>query len=217
MDSIRVILADDHQVVRDGVRGYLDRIDNVVVVAEAGDGREAMSLIHEHQPDVVFMDISMPALNGLEVVKIISRDYPDVRVIILSVHKNEAYVGQALQAGAAGYLLKEASPAEYELALQAVVRGGSYLSPEVSKHVIESYVEHTDHPQSPLDQLTPRHREILQLIAEGKKNKEIAEMLHLSVKTVETHRGKLMDLLDIHDIAGLVRFAIRTGLVSSEQ
>ena len=217
MNPIRVILADDHPVVRAGVRKLLEGLPAIDVVAEADDGRAAIGLIEEHQPDVVFMDISMPGLNGLDAAKRISKDFPKVRVIILSVHKNEEYVGRALRAGAAGYLLKDASAPEYELAIQAVVQGGLYLGPEVSKQVIESYVEKIGDTPSPLDQLKPRQREILQLIAEGKKNKQIAEHLHLSVKTVETHRGDLMKLLDIHDVAGLVRFAIRTGLVSSEQ
>ena len=217
MNPIQVILADDHPVVRAGVRKLLERLPAIDVVAEADDGRAAIGLIEEHQPDIVFMDISMPGLNGLDAAKRISKDFPKVRVIILSVHKNEEYVGRALRAGAAGYLLKDASPPEYELAIQAVVQGGSYLGPEVSKQMIESYVEKIGDTLSPLDQLKPRQREILQLIAEGKKNKQIAEHLHLSVKTIETHRGDLMKLLDIHDVAGLVRFAIRTGLVSSEQ
>lgn len=215
MESIRVILADDHPVVRAGVRRLLEGLTDieVLVVEEASNGYEAMDLIEQHQPDIVFMDISMPGLNGLEVAERIAGDFPDVHVLILSVHNNEKYIGRALRAGAAGYLVKDANPLEYEMAVQAVARGGSYLGPEISKQLIERYVDQADSPQSPLDQLTRRHREILQLIAEGKKNREIAEILHLSVKTVETHRGQLMDLLDIHNIAGLVRFAIRIGLV----
>lgn len=214
MESIRVILADDHPVVRAGVRKLLEGLAVVDVVAEADDGRAALRLIQTHQPDLVFMDISMPRLRGLEAAEFIAKDFPGVRIIMLSVHKNEEYVGLALRAGAAGYLLKDAEPDEYKRAIETVVRGGLYLSAEVMKQVVESFVENADSPQSPLDQLTLRQREILQLIAEGKKNREMAEMLHVSVKTIETHRTQLMKQLDIHDIAGLVLFAVRTGLVS---
>ena len=217
MTSIRVILADDHPVVRAGVRMLLEGIDRIDVVAEAEDGHQAILLTQEHQPDIVFMDISMPMLRGVEAAQRIARDFPAVRVVMLSVHKDEEYVRQALRAGAAGYLLKDADPDEYKRAIQAIMSGGSYLSPEVARQVIEGFVEQADKGQSSLDQLTSRQKEILQLIAEGKSNKEIARVLHLSVKTVETHRSHLMKQLGIHEIAGLTRFAIRTGLVSPDQ
>lgn len=217
MESIRVILADDHPVVRAGVRMLLEGLDRIDVVAEAEDGHEAIRLIRDHRPDIVFMDISMPRLRGVEAAQHIARAFPDVCVIMLSVHKNEEYVRQALRAGAAGYLLKDADPEEYKRAIEAVMSGGSYLSPEVTRRVIEGFVEKADSGQSPLDQLTSRQKEILQLIAEGNSNREIAGLLHLSIKTVETHRSQLMKQLDIHEIAGLTRFAIRTGLVSPEQ
>lgn len=217
MKPIRVILADDHPVVRAGVRMLLEGLDRIEVVAEAEDGREAILLIQEHQPDIVFMDISMPRLRGVEAAQRIARDFPAVRVVILSVHKDEAYVRQSLRAGAAGYLLKDANPDEYKRAIEAVMGGGSYLSPDVARRVIEGFVEQAEGEQSPLDQLTGRQKEILQLIAEGKSNRVIAGILHLSIKTVETHRTQLMKQLDIHEIAGLTRFAIRTGLVSPEQ
>jgi len=217
MPSIRVLLADDHALVRAGFRALAQNLAGVEVVAEAADGRDALALTKACQPDIVLMDISMTGLNGLEATARVVREFPQVRVIILSAHSSEEYVCQALRAGAAGYLLKDAGIAELELALRAVARGETYLSPAVSKHVISDYVRRVGSEAGSLDLLTPRQREILQLIAEGKTTKEIAGLLHLSVKTVETHRTQLMDRLDIHDIAGLVRFAIRVGLIKPDQ
>jgi DNA-binding NarL/FixJ family response regulator len=217
MPSIRVLLADDHALVRAGFRALAQNLAGVEVVAEAADGRDALALIKTCQPDIVLMDISMTGLNGLEATARVVKEFPQVRVIILSAHSSEEYVCQALRAGAAGYLLKDAAIAELELALRAVARGETYLSPAVSKHVISDYVRRVGGEAGSLDLLTPRQREILQLIAEGKTTKEIAGLLHLSVKTVETHRTQLMDRLDIHDIAGLVRFAIRVGLIKPDQ
>jgi DNA-binding NarL/FixJ family response regulator len=221
MSPIRVILADDHALVRGGIRALLNTLPDVEVIAEANDGREALSLIEIHQPDIVLMDIAMSGMNGLEATLHAARDFPNVRVIILSMHTNEEYVLQALKAGAAGYLLKDAGTSELELAIKAVARGETYLSPPVSKHVISEYVrrvssssEEEEASGPSLNKLTLRQREILQLIAEGHTTQDIAHVLNLSVKTVETHRMQLMERLDIHDIAGLVRFAIRSGLVS---
>lgn len=224
METIRILLADDHTLVRGGIRALLRDLDGVQVVAEAGDGREALRLVESHQPDIVLMDIAMSGMNGLEATMRLSKEHPRVRVIILSMHTNEEYVLQALRAGAAGYLLKDAGIAELEIALNAVARGETYLSPPVSKHVISDYVRRigvemvTDENLSisPLERLTLRQREILQLIAEGHTTQEIAQMLNISAKTVETHRMQLMERLDIHDIAGLVRFAIRVGLANLE-
>lgn len=216
MNSIRVLLADDHTLVRAGFRNMLQKIDSVEVVGEANNGREALALIDQHRPDVVLMDIAMPALNGLEAVTRASEDFPNVRVVILSMHANEEYVLRALKAGAAGYLLKDADPAELELAVKAAYQGETFLSPSVSKKVTE-YVRRTGSESSSLDRLTSRQREVLQLIAEGKTSREIAYALDISVKTVGTHRTKLMKRLGIHDIAGLVRYAIRMGLVDLEQ
>ncbi|MGE0680167.1 MAG: response regulator [Candidatus Binatia bacterium] len=220
---IRILLADDHTLVRAGIRALLQGMPDVEVVAESGDGQEALRLAHQHQPDVVLMDIAMTNLNGIEAAARVRKEIPDVHVIMLSMHANEEYVMRALQAGVAGYLLKDSAATELELAVKAVARGETYLSPAVSTHVI-SYMRRVKEreaaePQAasyPADDLTPRQREILQLIAEGKTTKDIAALLHLSVKTVETHRAQLMDRLDIHDIAGLVRHAIRIGLVSVE-
>jgi DNA-binding NarL/FixJ family response regulator len=219
---VRVLLADDHHLVRAGIRALLSGVVTVEVVAEASDGREALRLIEAHHPDVVCMDIGMAGMNGLEATARITRDFPGTRVIILSMHATEEYVLQALRAGAAGYLLKDAGLGELELAIRSVSRGETYLSPAVSKHVIDEYVRSTgssrraDTDTTPFDRLTPRQREILQLIAEGHTMHDIARILTISLKTVETHRAQLMDRLDIHDVPGLVRYAIRMGLVSTD-
>lgn len=222
MNSIRVIIADDHNLVRAGFRVLLESLPGIDVVAEASDGLAALRLIENLQPHVVLMDIAMSGLNGLEATRRITRQHPYVRVIILSMHASEEYVLQALRAGASGYLLKDAGTAELEIAIKAVARGETYLSPPVSKHVISDYVRRVEAEPVPdeeeggalQDRLTLRQREILQLIAEGNTTQEIANRLNISVKTVETHRMQLMERLDIHDIAGLVRYAIRTGLIS---
>lgn len=217
MGSIRILLADDHVLVRAGIRALAQNIDGVEIVGEAVDGRHALAMIKTQEPDLVLMDISMAGLNGLEATARIAKEFPEVRVLILSAHANEEYVWQALRAGAAGYLLKDAGTAELELAIRAVARGESYLSPAVSKHVVADYVRRVGGEPRTLELLTPRQREILQLIAEGQTTKEIARTLHISVKTVETHRMQLMERLDIHDVAGLVKYAIRTGLIKSDQ
>ncbi|MEJ2208863.1 MAG: response regulator transcription factor [Anaerolineae bacterium] len=216
MTSIRVLLADDHMLVRAGFRALIETLPGIEVVAEANNGREALELIARHQPHVVLMDIAMPGLNGLEAVGRVSEEYPHVRAIILSMHANDEYVLRALRAGAAGYLLKDALPDELEMAIRAVAAGESYLSPVVSKHVAE-YVRRTAKGEShALDRLTPRQREVLQLIAEGHTTQSIAHLLNLSTKTIETHRMNLMRTLDIHDIAGLVRYAIQQGVISPD-
>jgi DNA-binding NarL/FixJ family response regulator len=222
MAPIRIILADDHTLVRGGIRALLQDLPGAQVVAEANDGREALRLVEMHKPDIIIMDIAMSGMNGLEATNRLVKEFPNVRVIILSMHISEEYVLQALRAGASGYLLKDAGIAELELAIKAVARGETYLSPPVSKHVISNYVRRvggedqgdSDVDSSPIDRLTLRQREILQLIAEGHTTQEIAQKLDISVKTVETHRMQLMDRLDIHDVAGLVRFAIRVGLIT---
>jgi DNA-binding NarL/FixJ family response regulator len=217
MNMARILLADDHTLLRAGIRSLLEKMPGVEVVGEAADGREALNLVKTHLPNVVLMDIAMAGLNGLEATARIVRDHPNVRVIILSMHANEEYVLQTLRAGASGYLLKDAATAELELAIQAVARGDTYLSPAISRRVIEDYLGRTSGEKGPLEQLTPRQREILQLVAEGRSTKEIAFVLSLSVKTVETHRTQLMDRLGIHDVPGLVRHAMRMGLVPPEQ
>ncbi len=213
METIRILLADDHALVRAGFRALLQKIPAFEVVAEAGDGLEALRLVETQKPDIVLLDITMPGLTGLEVATRISKAAPNIKVIMLSMHASEEYVLQALRAGATGYLLKDAGTEELETAIRAVAGGETYLSPLVSKHVVSGYLQRVRTPNSPLEQLTPRQREVLQLIAEGMTNKEIARRLNISGKTVESHRTQLMERLDIHDIAGLVRFAIRVGLV----
>ena len=217
MKSIRILLADDHTLVRAGIRSLVQALPGIQVVAEAGDGREALSLIETHQPDVALLDIAMPGLNGLEVAAQVADNFPYVRVVILSMHATEEYVLRALRAGAVGYLLKDADTAELELAIKAVTRGETYLSPAVSKHVTEYVRRVGQEAHSTLERLTPRQREVLQLVAEGHTTQEIARMMNLSTKTVETHRTQLMERLDIHDIAGLVRYAVREGLVILEK
>lgn len=218
MKPLRIILADDHALVRAGLRALLERLDGVEVVAEADDGRVAVALARQHRPDVVCMDIGMPELNGVDATAQLGQQCPAVRVLMLSMHKNEEYVSHALQAGAAGYLLKDAAPAELDVALQAVARGDVYLSPAVSHHVVSGYVQRVRAPAGgpPASRLTQRQREVLQLIAEGRTTKQIAATLHLSPKTVETHRRQVMERLAVHDIAGLVRYAVRIGLVSAD-
>jgi len=215
---IRVMLADDHTLVRAGIRALLEKLPGVEVVGEAGDGREVLNLVKLHQPDVVLMDISMPGLNGLEAAMRMAKEFPDVRVIILSMHHNEEYVWRALKAGAAGYLLKKAATTELETALQRVAHGEIYLSREISTRLPKNFLlDGIANRKSPLEQLTGRQREILQLIAEGQNTKGIAEILKVSPKTVEYHRMKLMGCLNVHDIPGLVRFALRVGLLPQEK
>ncbi|NMG31619.1 response regulator [Aromatoleum evansii] len=214
MTQLRILLADDHTLVRAGLRALLTTFPSVTVVGEATNGREALERARALQPDVVLMDISMKDLNGLEATALLRKEVPKARVIVLSMHVSEDYVMQALRAGAAGYLIKDAAPLELELALQAVMRGETYLSPAISKQIVDGYVQRLDAEESPQVQLTPRQREILQLIAEGKSTKEIAFRLEVSVKTVETHRAQLMERLGIRDVPGLTRYAIRIGLVS---
>ena len=212
MTLIRVVLVDDHTLVRAGFRTLLQSLERVSIVAEAEDGREAVALAEAEHPDVILMDIAMPRLNGIEATARITEIDPEIRVIILSMHPNEEYVLRALRVGASGYILKDADLPELEMAIRSVAQGETYLSPPISKQVAD-YVRRVDEETATLDRLTPRQREVLQLIAEGFTNREIAQQLGISTKTVESHRAHLMDRLDIHDIAGLVRYAIRTGLV----
>jgi DNA-binding NarL/FixJ family response regulator len=210
--TIRVLLADDHSLVRAGIRSLLGAMAEVQVVGEASSGEEALELAGREQPDVVLMDIAMKGITGLEAATRMRDRHPSVRVVILSMHSGEEYVLQALRAGAAGYLLKDAATGELELALRSVMRGESWLSPAVSRQVVEGYVQRAG-AEAPPDVLTARQREVLRLVAGGKSTKEIAFFLNLSVKTVETHRAQIMERLGIRDVPGLVRYALRTGLV----
>jgi DNA-binding NarL/FixJ family response regulator len=213
MKSITVILADDHHLVRAGIRSLLESIDGVVVLADCGDGRQALELIDQHRPDVAVLDIGMPSLNGLEVARRASQASPATRVIILSMYADPSYVRQALKAGVSGYLLKGAAVSELSLALDAVMQGEKFLTPKVAQTVVDGYLDTSGDEGEPIEDLTQRQREILQLIAEGRSTREMAELLDVSVKTVETHRSRLMERLGIRDVPGLVRFAIRSGLV----
>ena len=213
---MKVLLADDHALVRKGIRAVLTSLPGVEVVAETSDGREALSLIESMKPDVAVLDITMPGLNGLEVAIRTHAVSSRTKILILSMHAGEAYVAQALRAGVAGYLLKDAADDELPMAIKAVSRGAVYLSPKISRQLVDRYVVSGSAQPDPLAGLTTRQREILQLVAEGKSSKEIAVLLDLSVKTVESHRGQIMERLGVHDLTGLVRFAIRVGLVSPE-
>ncbi len=214
MNNTRVLLADDHTLVRAGLRKLLESIPGMDVVGEASDGIALLELTAALQPDLILMDIAMPGLNGLDATARVVKTCPQARVVILSMHQSEEYVRQALRNGAAAYLLKDAAPMELDQALKAVLRGEIYLSPAVSKGVMSDYVQRLrgDAPMPEL--LTPRQREILKLIAEGKSTKEIARILDISIKTVDTHRSQLMKQLDVHEVASLVRHAMRMGLVS---
>ena len=215
MRQVRVLLADDHKLVRAGLRKLLESIPDIEVVGEAGDGLALLELAAELRPCLVLMDIAMPGLNGLDATARLTKDWPEIKVLILSMHQTEEYVRMALRHGAAGYLLKDAAPLELELALKALLRGETYLSPAVSKGVLSDYVKRLRDDEPTGTRLTPRQREVLQLVAEGLSSKEIARRLDLSIKTVDTHRGQVMKMLGIHEVAGLVRYAMRIGLVSS--
>ena len=214
MKLIRILIADDHVLVRAGIRALLEKQPHIEVVAEASNGQEAIELVRKLQPDVTLMDISMPGLSGLEAVRQLAKECPGTRSIFLSMHADEEYVWRALQAGASGYLVKGGSLVELNLAVNSVAGGGTYLSPEVSKYVISDYLRRTTAARETRPNVTPRQREILQLIAEGKSMKQIALRLKISIKTVESHRKQIMKRLDANDVASLVRHALRLGIVS---
>ena len=216
MNNLRILLVEDHALVRAGMKALLQKIEGTEVVADMGDGLEAVKYVQTDTPDLVLMDIAMPGLNGLDATARVVKESPTTRVILLSMHANEEYLRQALQVGASGYLLKGAELAELELAIKTVGRGETYLTPAVAKYAVEAYRVASEGPSGPLARLSMRQREVLQLIAEGQTTKDIAHRLNLSVKTVETHRSQLMERLDIHDVPGLVRFAMRVGLIQPD-
>jgi two-component system response regulator NreC len=209
-EKIRILLADDHAVVRQGFKMILAAQPDMEIVGEAGNGREALQLAGNLQPDVIVMDVAMPELNGIEATRRLGELSPRTRVLALSMHKDSVYVREILRAGARGYLLKDAIASDLLAAVRAVARGEGYLSPGVSDAVLNDYRRHVT---DPIDLLTSREREVLQMIAEGKTNKEIATVLNLSVYTVDAHRGRIMEKLNLHSVNELVRFAVRYGLV----
>jgi DNA-binding NarL/FixJ family response regulator len=218
MASLRVLLVDDHALVRAGIRSLLRDIEGIEVVGEAADGAEALAIAGRERPDAVLLDIAMKGMSGLETAARFRELHPGVKVLILSMHASEEYVLQALRAGVVAYLIKDSATAELELALRSVARGETYLSPAISRQVVEGYVQRVGAGDGAGDDpLTPRQREVLKRVAEGRSTKEIAFDLGLSVKTVETHRAQIMERLGIRDVAGLVRYAMRTGLVPPER
>jgi two-component system, NarL family, response regulator NreC len=207
---IRILLADDHALVRQGFRMILEAQPDMEIVGQAGDGREAVELAGKLHPDVAVVDVAMPELNGIEATRRIGHVSPRTRVLALSMHKDSMYVREILRAGARGYLLKDSGDADLVAAVRAIAKGDGYISPSVSDAVLSDYRRHVS---DPLDLLTSREREVLQMIAEGKTNKEIAASLNLSVYTVEAHRGRVMEKLNLHSTGELVRFALRNGLI----
>jgi DNA-binding NarL/FixJ family response regulator len=213
--KIRILIADDHHVVRRGLRALLES-PQISVVAECSDGEQALEQAEKHQPDVVMLDISMPKLNGVEVTRILKRQHPEIRVLMLTIHENEEYVYQVVRAGADGYVLKTADRKELWTAVKAVMDGGRFFSPGVSNIIVSQFAKrlHDDRDTSPsIPTLTPRENEVLRRIAQGKTSRAIADELLLSIRTVNTHRANLMQKLDIHEKAGLVRYAIQNGIV----
>jgi len=216
MPHLRILLADDHTIVRQGVRKILEERPDWEVVAEAGDGREAARQAIELKPDIAILDIGMPLLNGIEATAQITRRAPEVKVVILSMHPNEAYITRALQAGAKAYLLKDSADIDLIRALTLVSQGKSFFSPAVAKVMADDYVRHlaARGVVDRYDSLSEREREIFQLVAEGRSNKEIADLLFVSPNTIETHRAHIMEKLDVHSAVELVLYAVRRGLIS---
>ena len=215
MARVRILLADDHTLVRQGLRKLLEERPDWEVIAEAGDGREAVRLAEQHKPDVAILDVAMPLLNGIEATRQITRRVPGTRVLVLSMHADEAYVTQILQAGATGYLLKDSADVDLLKAVGEAARGKSFFSPAIAKVMLDDYVRQladkgvTDR----YDALSEREREIFQLIAEARTNKEIAALLNVSPSTVETHRAHIMEKLDLHSAAEIVLYAVRRGVI----
>jgi DNA-binding NarL/FixJ family response regulator len=219
MGKIRVLLAEDHTIVRKGLRALLDDEAEIEVVGEAEDGRDAVQQVVQLHPDVVLMDITMPLLNGVEATRQIKAQHPEVQVLGLTRHENEEYIYQLLRAGAAGYVVKQAAPAELVEAIRAVTQGETYLSPSINPSVVEAYIRQAKEmvKKDPDERLTPREREVLQLVAEGRTNREIAQVLSISVKTVEHHRANLMSKLELYSAAELTQYAIRAGVIDVDQ
>jgi DNA-binding NarL/FixJ family response regulator len=213
---MRILIAGNHRLMRAGFRMLVETIPQTKIVGEAGDGYEAIELIRKLRPDLVIVGLGLSRLNGFEVIVRVTKEFPQVKTILASLYSRKEYVAQALLAGASGYLAKDTAPAELGHAIEAVMNGEIYLSRDISRRAVNAYLKNVNREGTPLIRLTPRQREILQLIAEGKNTKEIAFLLSVSVKTVEAHRKQLMNRLDIHDVVGLLRYAIRFGLVPLE-
>lgn len=216
--TIKILLVDDHNLVRAGFRSLLSTLTDVEIVAEANNGMDAIHQVRQSQPDLILMDIAMPGLTGLETTEHILAEFPGMKIILLSMYTNEEYVLQAVRIGASGYLVKDADAVEFELAIRSVYQGGNYLSPAVSGHVMQGYSRQAqqEDPNPESGALSSRQREVLRLIAEGYTTKEIAIQLGITIKTVDAHRTQLMHDLNIHNVAGLVRYAIRSGIISAE-
>ncbi len=214
----RILLVEDHAIVREGLRSLLEKQSDIEVIGEAEDGRKALELVKELLPEIVIMDITMPNLNGVEATCYIANEFPEIKVIALSIHSNRRFVTDMLKAGAAGYVLKECLFDELVQAIQAVADGGSYLSPKVTGDVIDGFVKRmATYAESQLSNLSSREREVLQLVAEGRSTKKIALALHVSTKTIEANRRQIMEKLDIHTVAELTKYAVREGLTPLEQ
>lgn len=214
MAVIRILIADDHTLMREGIRALLDNEPDITVVGEADDGRETVRLAHQLRPNVILMDIAMPSLNGLEATRQIKREHPEINVLVLTMYDHEEYLRQVLKVGASGYILKRAAASELVAAIRAVNAGEAVLSPSITRILLDDYLRR----ESPIvelkdDELTPREREVLQLIAEGKTSREIAELLDLSIKTVQSHRGSIMQKLDLHDRGELIKYAIQKKII----
>lgn len=215
MGKIRVLICDDHTILREGIRLLLNAQPDVEVVGEAVDGREAVEKAHECKPDVILMDIAMPLLNGLEATRQIRRDNPNARVLVLTMYESDEYISQMLEAGAAGYVLKKVAGSELVYAIRAVYQGEAFLYPSITKRLVEDYLRRVESGQErdTFNGLTDREREVLQLIAEGHTNKEIADLLNLSVRTVQNHRAHIMEKLGMHDRGELIKYAIQKGII----
>ena len=215
--SIKVLLVDDHAIIREGLRSLLEKQPEMEVIADTDDGRKAVELVRELLPDIVIMDITMPGLNGIEATRQITAEFPDVKVIALSIHSKRRFVADMLSAGATGYILKECLFDELVQAIKAVAAGGRYLSPRITDVVVSDYVKRLSATtESPFEALKTREREVLQLVAEGKSTKQIALELHVSTKTIEANRRQIMEKLNIHSVAELTKYAVREGLTALE-
>ncbi len=216
MRKIRIMLADDHKLMRSGLRVLLEQQGDLSVVGEVSDGREAVALADSLKPEVLVMDIGMPNLNGIEAAAQITHTHPEIAIVMLSMHSDESYVLRALKAGAKGYLLKDSAETDLLRAVHAVAEGKSFFSPAVSKVLLDDYVRKLKRSgtEDPYDLLTPREREVLQLVAEGKSNKDVAQILNLSVYTVETHRSNIMEKLNLRGVPELILYAVRKGIIS---